>query len=134
MTVYCENEAANLILSSFADRAKAQGIPLAVHAVLPNQLPLAESDLCVLLSNVMTQEEAAFLTFIRIFGIAWSGVLVFTGFMSIHQFSFSKTVLSILLTLVGIAIMIFLAILFVGLMQQVVSFIQSICSELIIMM
>ena len=40
-------------LSSFADRAKAQGIPLAVHAVLPNQLPLAESDLCVLLSNAL---------------------------------------------------------------------------------
>ena len=53
MTVYCENEAANLILSSFADRAKAQSIPLAVHAVLPNQLPLAESDLCVLLSNAL---------------------------------------------------------------------------------
>ena len=47
------NEAANLILSSFADRAKAQSIPLAVHAVLPNQLPLAESDLCVLLSNAL---------------------------------------------------------------------------------
>ena len=31
VTVYCENEAANLILSSFADRAKAQSIPLAVH-------------------------------------------------------------------------------------------------------
>ena len=28
VTVYCENEAANLILSSFADRAKAQSIPL----------------------------------------------------------------------------------------------------------
>ena len=53
VTVYCENEAANLILSSFADRAKAQGIPLAVHAVLPNQLPLAESALCVLLSNAL---------------------------------------------------------------------------------
>ena len=53
VTVYCENEAANLILSSFADRAKAQHIPLAVHAVLPNQLPLAESDLCVLLSNAL---------------------------------------------------------------------------------
>lgn len=53
VTVYCENEAANLILSSFADRAKAQSIPLAVHAVLPNQLPLAESDLCVLLLSLI---------------------------------------------------------------------------------
>lgn len=58
-----------------------------VYALLPFILSIL---VCVLLSNVMTQEEAAFLTFIRIFGIAWSGVLVFTGFMSIHQFSFSN--------------------------------------------
>lgn len=102
-----------------------------VYGLLPFILSLL---ICVVLSNVMTQEEAAFLTFIRIFGIAWSGILIFTGFMSIHQFSFSKTVLSILLTLVGIAIMIFLAILFVGLMQQVISFIRSIWSEIVIMM
>ena len=53
MTVYCENEAANLILSSFANRAAMQDIPLSIHAVLPNVLPIAESDLCVLLSNAL---------------------------------------------------------------------------------
>lgn len=53
VTVYCENEAANLILSSFANRAAMQDIPLSIHAVLPNVLPIAESDLCVLLSNAL---------------------------------------------------------------------------------
>ena len=53
VTVYCENEAANLIFSSFAGRAAAKGIPLSIHAELPHALPLTESDLCVLLSNTL---------------------------------------------------------------------------------
>ena len=53
VTVYCENEAANLIFSSFAERARAQGTPFAVHAELPAVLPVSESDLCVLLSNAL---------------------------------------------------------------------------------
>lgn len=87
----------------------------------------------VILSNVMTLEEQAFLTVIELAGIIWSGILVFVGFMSIHQFSFSKNVLSVLITVFGIAVIIFLAIMFVGLMQQVVSFIKSIWSEIVIM-
>ena len=51
VTVYCENEAANLILSAFAGRAKDQQIPLTIRAKIPLILPVSESDLCVLLSN-----------------------------------------------------------------------------------
>lgn len=53
LTVYCENEAANLILSAFASRAKNQDVSLSIHAQLPHVLPIAESDLCVLLSNAL---------------------------------------------------------------------------------
>ncbi len=102
-----------------------------VYSLLPFIVALI---LRIVVSNVMTQDESAFLYFIQVFGIIWSVVLIFTGFMSIHEFSFSKTILSFLLTLMGIAIMIFLAILFVGLMQQVISFIESIWSELVMMM
>lgn len=89
--------------------------------------------LCVVLSNTMTLEEDAFLTAVRLAGVLWSAVLIFVGSMSIHQFSFAKNVLSFILTAVGVAIILFLAILFVGLMQQVVSFIQAIWSEAAIM-
>ena len=53
LTVYCENEAANLILSAFASRAEKQDVSLSIHAQLPHVLPIAESDLCVLLSNAL---------------------------------------------------------------------------------
>ena len=60
-------------------------------------------------------------------------MLIFTGFMTIHQFSFGKTVLSIIMTVIGIAIIIFLAVLFVGLLQQVISFFKSVWSEAVMM-
>lgn len=85
----------------------------------------------IVLSNFLTLEEAAFLTTIELIGIIWSASLVFVGSMTIHQFSFSKNILSIVLTVFGIAVIIFLAILFVGLLQQVISFIRSIWSEAI---
>ena len=53
MTVYCENEAANLILSAFAARAAGCGVDFRVRSALPQTLPLPESDLCVLLSNAL---------------------------------------------------------------------------------
>lgn len=51
--VYCENEAANLIFSAFAGRAKEQGISLLVKAQISRNLHISESDLCVLLSNAL---------------------------------------------------------------------------------
>ena len=53
VNVYCENEAANLILSAFATRAQNSGIDFRVHAAIPLVLSLPDSDLCVLLSNAL---------------------------------------------------------------------------------
>lgn len=50
---YCENEAANLILSSFAGRAKKVGIHMNIHGSLPAFPLVSERDLCVLLSNAL---------------------------------------------------------------------------------
>ena len=50
---FCENETVNLILSSFAQRAEDSGVPLRIRAEIPQFLPVAETDLCVLLSNAL---------------------------------------------------------------------------------
>ena len=50
---YCENEAANLILSSFAGRAKKGGIRMNIQGALPASIGISDQDLCVLLSNVL---------------------------------------------------------------------------------
>lgn len=53
VTVFCENEAANLIFSAFAKRADDRGIQMKIQARLPDHMAISESDLCVLLSNVL---------------------------------------------------------------------------------
>lgn len=50
---FCENEAANLILSAFYERAQKHDIALRTNTVIPQDIPIAESDWCVLLSNAL---------------------------------------------------------------------------------
>ena len=50
---YCENEAANLILSAFVGRAKKEGIEIKIRGSLPAFILISDSDLCVLLSNAL---------------------------------------------------------------------------------
>lgn len=53
ITVFCENEVANLIFSTFVGRASDQGIPIMIKAGIPPAITVSESDLCVLLSNAL---------------------------------------------------------------------------------
>ena len=53
----CENEAANLIFSAFADRAAKAGVQFTVQAGISQALPVSESDLCVLLSNALAKQQ-----------------------------------------------------------------------------
>ena len=48
---FCENETANLILSTFFAKAKHAGITMTVDAKLPSSIPLSDTELCSLLSN-----------------------------------------------------------------------------------
>lgn len=48
---YCENETANLILTSFVMRAEKLDVDITVEASLPEKLSLSDTELCSLLSN-----------------------------------------------------------------------------------
>lgn len=54
VTVFCENETANLIFSAFDKRARDQGISISIQGEgIPKNISVSESDLCVLLSNAL---------------------------------------------------------------------------------
>lgn len=53
VTVFCQNEVANLIFSAFAGRAKDAGIPIEIKAGISSHILVSESDLCVLLCNAL---------------------------------------------------------------------------------
>lgn len=48
---FCENETANVVLSSKAEAARRLGLQVDFQAVLPQDLPIADPDLCALLGN-----------------------------------------------------------------------------------
>lgn len=48
---FCENETVNLILSSFAAKAKLADVTLMIDAKLPETLSLSDTELCSLISN-----------------------------------------------------------------------------------
>lgn len=53
VVTFCNNEAANLIFSAYAERAKEHGIPMEIKAGIPQTIAVSENDLCVLLSNAL---------------------------------------------------------------------------------
>lgn len=50
---FCENEAANLIFSAFFTRAANLGVAINIQAAIPQEIPISETDWCVLLSNAL---------------------------------------------------------------------------------
>lgn len=50
---FCKNETINIILSSFAAKAKQAQICLQIDAKLPESLPFSDTELCSLLSNAL---------------------------------------------------------------------------------
>lgn len=53
MIIFCENETANLIISAFKQRAEEKGISMTINTQISQNVRVTESDLCVLLSNVL---------------------------------------------------------------------------------
>ena len=76
----------------------------------------------IIMSNFITLEEGYFYYLISNVGYIWSIFLIFCGFLTIHQFSGLKTIVTIVLAIVGMFIITFLSILFFALVQQMVNF------------
>ena len=86
--------------------------------------------LAIPLSNILTEKEAVFISILSIIGLLWSGFLMVSGLYAIHQYSFSKTLVSLVLTILGIIIIIFVLVIFYSLLQQAYGFIESLYQEI----
>ena len=92
------------------------------YALIPY---IAQIFINVLLSHILIQDEAVCMQAIRIIGVGWSVILLFSAIKSVHQYSFGKTVFAIILTIVAMLIMLFLLVLFMSLIRYTSSFLQS---------
>ena len=84
----------------------------------------------VLLSHFLVRVEYVFMQIIELIGVGWTALLLFSAIKSVHQYSFRKTVLALLLTVAAMLIMLFLLVLFMSLIQQIYIFISTVYTEL----
>ena len=87
----------------------------------------------IILTNVMTFGESTYYTLMLIVQYGWTGILLFTGNMSAHQFSFKKAVFTTFATLVGILIILFLLFLTFALVTQLAEFVRTLYNEILFM-
>ena len=83
-----------------------------------------------ILSHFLIRDEYVFMAIIRIIGIVWSAVLLFSAIRSVHQYSAAKTITAIALTIGAMAIMLALLVLFLSLIQHVLIFFSTLFTEI----
>lgn len=84
------------------------------------------------LSNVISLQETPFYSFSGNIAVCWSLYLLFVGNMTVHQFTPSKTIGTIVLSVVAMGFMAFISMLFLSLIQQIVSFFSILYQEIVL--
>ena len=97
------------------------------YALLPIPMMIIPTTIC---SNFLLLEEGSILTMVNIIGYIWAGFLIFFAMSVIHDYSLGKNVVMCISTIVGMAFIMFLGVLFSGLLGKIVSFVYNIYVEL----
>ncbi|MBQ4153233.1 MAG: YIP1 family protein, partial [Oscillospiraceae bacterium] len=94
-------------------------------------LPIAIGSIpYAILSNVLVAEEGAILDLLFGACILWTALLLFAGTLTIHAFTLGKNVIAIILTVLGIAIILFLGLLFANVLQKMAAFVINLVNEI----
>lgn len=91
---------------------------------------IAQSFINTLLSHILIRDEFVFMEAIRIIGVCWTIMLLFSAVKAVHQYSFKQTVFAVIFTVAAMLIMLFLLVLFMSLIQQIYLFISTIYMEI----
>ena len=85
----------------------------------------------ILLSHVMTSDEGVFIRYLVVFGTIWSAALLILSVIGLNQYSFTRCMVSLATTVIGITAIVFLIFLMCNLFIQVQSFFQTVIKELL---
>ena len=99
------------------------------YALMPMILLRA---LTIVLSYGLCSEEGVFLAVINAVAWGWTFWNIICALQTMQQYTFPQTIVNILLTAVGLAIVLFIGFLFFSLLQQVWSFIQTVVDEILL--
>lgn len=81
-------------------------------------------------SNVVTGSEKDIITLLVSLAFIYAGFLIFFGTMVTHDYSLGKNVVMVICSIVGMAFIMFVALLFTTLLGKIVSFVTNIITEL----
>ncbi len=99
----------------------------ACYSVIPLPMMMIPA---TLLTHILTLEESAIIDLLIGIGYVWAAFLLFFGVMVTHDYSFGKNILTVAGTLVAMVFIMFIAVLFSGLLSKISSFIVNIFLEL----
>ena len=129
VVIYALFVISNLAIASFLD---GKGNLKQIAALTSYSLiPLLTAMLINIgLSNILALDEEIFMSIILVIGVLWSTVLIIVGSVEVHEYSFGKTLLSLLLTVIAMLIFIVLGVLLFSLVKELISFVKSVVYEI----
>lgn len=84
----------------------------------------------MILSNFLTIEEISFYSFFDTLSLIWFVALLLAAMMMIHDYSLTKTVFSSILTIVGMAVIVFILVVFFSLISDGIAYFVSLYKEI----
>jgi len=84
---------------------------------------------CIFISNVMTIEEGSFIYYAQSIAGVWVGVLIISAVMQIHDYTITKTILTLIATAVGMLVIVFVLLLFFSLISDAAAYFISLYKE-----
>ena len=99
------------------------------YAMLPQIFSLV---LFIAMSHVLVPDEGAFMEIIKTVCNIWTIILILFGMTAIHDFEFGKTIKSSILTVLGMALLVFITLMVSTLFQDFINFIGTVISEIVL--
>ena len=121
---------ANWSLTTLMDgKGRMKDIYMAVaYALVPSVIINA---IMIVLSQFITFDEGAIYWFMAGLAMGWTGMLIICGMMMVHDYSMGKTLLSSLLTVVGMGVIVFIFVVFFSLISDTIAYFMSLYKEIL---
>ncbi|MGN1319826.1 MAG: YIP1 family protein, partial [Acutalibacteraceae bacterium] len=91
---------------------------------------ILEGIIYIILSNVLLPSEASFLSILSTIAMIYFALMLVIGMLKIHDFSMGRFLWTTLLSVIGMAIIVFLIIMLIILIQQFGAFIVTLITEM----
>ena len=93
-------------------------------------VPIIGDAIVTFASNFVTLDEVMILTSVQMLCYAYFAFLVIAGLTTIHEYGFGGSIMSIVMSIVAAAIILFIGILVFTMLERMVSFFSSVAEEL----